>query len=210
MGIALNIGEKSPAISLSVDLATMGNIRHSYRGSVDLARAGNWFLGILCVGLLGTFIYYWSGESEETKKKRAEGAEKERLVTERRKANRAQQCGLVTEALDVVAARGRADLAQLNNGVPACRRIEVEDCGYKVELLYELQATDRAPLTQQLEKIGDDCDRELEFATKHGLAAFRDHHKLLTEALENARDEFERSDIREPGPDYDFGARGRR
>jgi hypothetical protein len=114
------------------------------------------------------------------------------------------------EALDVAAARGRVDLAQTKDRVPACQRIEVEDCGYKVELLYELQLAGRTFLAQEMGKIGEECSRELEFATKHGLAAFRDHHKLLTESLDEARDEYEGRNRHDYGREDDYGARGRR
>ena len=177
---------------------------------MDWARAGNWFFGVLCIVLLGGLAYYLSGESEETKRERLQDAETARVAAEQHKAKRQKQCAQVTEALDIAAARGRVDLAQIKDRVPACRRIEVEDCGYKVELLYELQLAGRTTLAQELGKIGDDCRRELEFATKHGLVAFRDHHKLLTEALDEARDAHEGRNDHDYRADDDYEARGRR
>jgi hypothetical protein len=108
----------------------------------------------------------------------------------------------VTEALTVVASRGRADLAKDGKNRPACERIEVEDCGYKVELFYELHAAGKPALVEALNRIGEDCKQGLEFATKHGLPAFRDHHKVLTEALERERDSREIDDY-SPPPDDD-------
>jgi hypothetical protein len=177
-----------------------------------LGARGNWFFGLLWIVLLGAFAYHWSGESEETKQKRAQQAEKARVAAELFKAKRERQCAQVMEALEIVAARGRAGLAAADKNIPACRRIEVEDCGYTVELLYELTQAGRTTLAQEIARFGEDCSRQLEFATKHGLAAFRDHHKLLTDALEEAREEHERhtADDYGPPPDTDYGARGRR
>jgi hypothetical protein len=167
---------------------------------------------LIAAGIAGIF-YFFGGESETAKQRRVQAAEKERIASEQYRAKRELQCARVTEALEVVKARGRADLAEAaNKSIAACRRIEVEDCDYKVELLYELGLAGRISLANDMRKIGDDCSRQLEFATKHGLAAFRDHHKLLTEALDGARDEHEnrRADDYLAPPEDDYGARGRR
>lgn len=170
---------------------------------MDGRRASNWFFGFLWIAILGGLLYYCSVESEETKRTRAAEAERARIAAEQYKAKREKQCAEVTAALEIVAARGRADLVKDGERTPACRRIEIEDCGYKVELLYELTAAGRTALVQELSKIGEDCTQGFEFATKHGLAAFRDHHKILTEALEGER-ELRNPDDYSPPPDDDY------
>lgn len=147
-------------------------------------------IGLCLIGLAvaGSFAYVLTGEPDEASK-RGEDADGAYVTAEGSQTSTAEQCAAATQALDVVAARGRADLAETRNGVAGCRRIEVEDCEYKVELLYELTQADRTALAQEVGRIGTDCSRELEFAVKHGLPAFRDHYKLLTEAVEETLDE---------------------
>lgn len=119
---------------------------------MDGRQASNWFFGLLWIAILGGLLYYCSMESEETKRKRAAAAERVRIAAEQYRAKREKQCAEVTAALEIAAARGRADLAKDVERTPACQRIEVEDCGYKVELLYELTAAGRTPLVQETQQ----------------------------------------------------------
>jgi hypothetical protein len=176
--------------------------------SARWARAGNWLFALLFAAAFAAYIPYCRSQVEEAERKRAIAAEKSRIAAEQYRAKRDQQCATVNEALAVVAGRGRTDLAQGGKNLPACQRIESEGCGYKVELLYELRSAARTDFVQALSKIGEDCERGLEFAIKHGLAAFRDHHKILVEALEEEHDGRELDDY-SPPPDDDVARFGR-
>ncbi len=110
-------------------------MRYDWEGIANLA------IILLLSGGVGYLLL--RGESEETKYKREQAAESLRIATEKYKAKNEKQCATVTDALDVVKSRGRIDLAQNKGGVQGCRRIIVEDCDYKVELLHELELAAR-------------------------------------------------------------------
>ena len=120
-------------------------------------------------------------------------SERDREAEARRQAEVARQCELVNGALAVVGQRGRKDLTVYDLGQP-CERIQSDDCDYKVELMFELTKAGQAALSDQITPLGPDCAEEQKFALKYGLEAFRDHRKLLNDAVEEA------TEPREPEP----------
>ena len=121
--------------------------------------------------------------SEKEKREKARLAQIEEDRQFRVQLRRDVQCKIVKEAELGVFIRGRVDLIHAD----ACDRIR-RSCDFKVEFLFELSKSDKAHLGDSVAKIGVDCDDELKFALKHGLAAFRDHRELLEAAVEEALD----------------------
>jgi hypothetical protein len=95
-------------------------------------------LAVLAVSLIVIAFLALCGESEETRRAREKQAEDARRAERQHKTTREENCRLVTEALGIVEARGRGDLAAPKGRIEACRRLVIEDCDYKVELQYEL------------------------------------------------------------------------
>lgn len=139
-----------------------------------------------CIAAFGSYVVY---ERSIVTQKAADAARIERLLAEKRKERESAQenrCRTVDEALSIVSANGRADLAQPSGKVLPCKRILAEKCGYKVELIFELTKVQRFDVAESIKKIGDDCSDEYGFAEKYGLDAFRKHTELLDAAVEAA------------------------
>ena len=89
-------------------------------------------------------------------------------------------CRLLTEAVHTVAsARNRPDLFSDADGDPPCPRIYLERCPYLVEIQYELHALGMMIMSAKLGDAFPNCEAHLAFATKHGLASYRDAVVLL-------------------------------
>ena len=127
----------------------------------------------------------------------AKQAERKHEAEAKRQLEIAHQCEVVNEVLAVVRQQGREDLAKYDSGRP-CERIKNEDCDYKVELMFELSKATQPALSDQIAPLGPDCTDEQRFAVKYGLEAFRDHRKLLNDAVNDATEVQE--DPREPEP----------
>ena len=132
-------------------------------------------------------------DQEVAQKPYPEQAKKEQEAKERKRQREAQkeaECAIVVEALAVASLRGREDLVDPLKGSKQCHRIYIEECPYKVELLYELGKAARRDLVEKVAKIGfEDCSEEFRFAEKYSIEAFRDHRKLLEAAVEEALSE---------------------
>jgi hypothetical protein len=132
----------------------------------------------------------------------AKQAERKHEAQSKRQLEIANQCEVVNQVLAVVRQHGREDLAKYDLG-PPCERIKKEDCDYKVELMFELSNARQAALSDQIAPLGPDCTDEQRFAVKYGIEAFRDHRKLLNDAVNDAVNdatEVRDDDSREPEP----------
>jgi hypothetical protein len=140
-----------------------------------------WAHGLAVIVILGAGAAWYIHSARED-------ARKSKAVSARIRAEHELQCKLMDEALGVVVPRGRADLGQTRDGIAPCDRPDTEQCGYKVEMEYELIEAGRGDLSDRVEAIdvGEECADELRFARKHGISAFRDHWALLKEAVERA------------------------
>ena len=100
----------------------------------------------------------------------------------RSKAEVQRRCSAIDQALALVRERGRTDLV----GTDAqCSTVDLYDCSFKVELMVELSTANAAVINEQIATIGEPCASEYRFAVKYGIEAFRDHRKLLEEAMDD-------------------------
>jgi hypothetical protein len=89
--------------------------------------------------------------------------------------------------LDVVGhERRRFDLAQPKDGVPPCQRPDIEGCVYVVQVRHELTAAGRQDLSDEVGSrfATGDCREDMEFAKKHGLAAYLDHKTIVERTVD--------------------------
>lgn len=122
-------------------------------------------------------------DSEQAARQRANEAK----AKETEKARVEQECHTVQQALVILASRGRKDLTQPEHGlIDVCNPFDVEGCGYKVEVMLELDAAGSIQLGERIQSIGINCQDEFKFAKRFGLEAFREHRKLLEAAVEDA------------------------
>ena len=99
---------------------------------------------------------------------------------------RKQECATMTVAIGTMRQRGRADIVEPDS---SCWTIDTESCRIKVEMALELRNAGNPGLADQVMRIGKVCSGEAQFESKYGLAAFRDHRKLLEQAEQDAFDE---------------------
>ena len=140
--------------------------------------------------ILAVLVGTSSCEPKQDQKQAAEKALKEGLAAAQRQLRRDELCKPVQKVETELVLLNRADL--LGTAEPrknTCDRLRSEGCLYKVEILYELNKAGKHEAAESIAKIGGDCAKELEFATKHGLPAFRDHITILESAVDEARDE---------------------
>jgi hypothetical protein len=83
----------------------------------------------------------------------------------------------VARAVSVAQGHGRHDLAQVKDGLAPCER--ALDCRYLIDLDMTLIAGGREDLVGQLHKALYAAPDGLDFARKHGVAAYRDYQEQI-------------------------------